>query len=53
MATKKTTKNVEPKNPETKAADTDTDRTADRKSASFRFGSRKSARKTNAFKYGG
>ena len=35
MATKKTTKNVEPKNPEAKATETDTDRSADRKTASY------------------
>ena len=52
MATKKTTKNVEPKNPEATVTETDTDRTADRKTASLRWG-RKSARKTASGRWGG
>ena len=52
MGIKKTTKNVEPKNPEAKATETDTDRTADRKTASTRWGGRKSARKTSLLKVG-
>ena len=42
-------KNIEPKNPDTTTSDTDTSRTADRKTNSFRFGSRKSARKTSGY----
>ena len=53
MGIKKTTKNVEPKNPEARATETDTDRTADRKTATARWGGRKSARKTAGMKWNG
>ena len=46
-------KNIEPKNPDTTTSDTDTSRTADRKTATAIWGGRESARKTNAFKWNG
>ena len=44
-----TAKKIQPQNPEAKAAETDTDRTADRKTAAMRGNWRKSARKTAGY----
>lgn len=51
-----TDKKIQPKNPDTTTSETDTGRDTERKSMSYRFGSRKlarkAARKTNNARWG-
>jgi hypothetical protein len=47
-----TAKKIQPKNPDTTAKKTEETRDADRKTQSYRWGGRKSARKTSTYKIG-